>query len=135
MVRVLISTGEVSGDLQGSLLVEALHRQAASRGIPLEVLALGGPRMQAAGAELLADTAPLGSIGLLEHLPQVLPTLKLQARVNRELLQRPPQALTQTHVGTHVVDQHHRIRRPLLQFAVHPGLQLQGWQHLGEVLQ
>ena len=53
MVRVLISTGEVSGDLQGSLLVEALHRQAAARGIPLEVLALGGPRMQAAGAELL----------------------------------------------------------------------------------
>ena len=92
MVRVLISTGEVSGDLQGSLLVEALHRQAAARGF------LGGvgarrPRMQAAGAELLADTAPLGSIGLLEHLPQVLPTLKLQARVNRELLQRPPDAV------------------------------------------
>ena len=43
MVRVLISTGEVSGDLQGSLLVEALHRQAAARQIPLEVLALGGP--------------------------------------------------------------------------------------------
>ena len=59
MVRVLISTGEVSGDLQGSLLVEALHRQAAARGIPLEVLALGGPRMQAAGAELLADTCLL----------------------------------------------------------------------------
>ena len=59
MVRVLISTGEVSGDLQGSLLVQALHRQASVRGIPLEVLALGGPRMQAAGAELLADTAPL----------------------------------------------------------------------------
>ena len=37
MVRVLISTGEVSGDLQGSLLVEALHRQAAARGIPLEL--------------------------------------------------------------------------------------------------
>ena len=93
MVRVLISTGEVSGDLQGSLLVEALHRQAAARQISLEVLALGGPRMQAAGAELLADTAPLGSIGLLEHLPQVLPTLKLQAQVNRELLQRPPDAV------------------------------------------
>jgi lipid-A-disaccharide synthase len=93
MVRVLISTGEVSGDLQGSLLVQALHRQAARQGIPLEVLALGGPRMQAAGAELLADTAPLGSIGLLEHLPQVVPTLKLQARVNRELTQRPPDAV------------------------------------------
>ena len=93
MVRVLISTGEVSGDLQGSLLVSALHRQAALRGVPLEVMALGGARMQAAGAELLADTAPLGSIGLLEALPLVLPTLKLQARVNRELTARPPDAV------------------------------------------
>ncbi|MGC6483194.1 MAG: lipid-A-disaccharide synthase [Synechococcus sp.] len=90
MVRVLISTGEVSGDLQGSLLVAALHRQAAVRGLPIQVMALGGARMQAAGAELLADTAPLGSIGLLEALPLVLPTLKLQARINRELTARPP---------------------------------------------
>ena len=93
MVRVLISTGEVSGDLQGSLLVQALHRQAQQRDLDLEVMALGGPRMHAAGAELLADTAPLGSIGLLEHLPQVVPTLKLQSRVNRELSARPPDAV------------------------------------------
>ena len=60
MVRLLISTGEVSGDLQGSLLIEALHRQASLRGLDLEVLALGGSRMQAAGAELLAGTSPTG---------------------------------------------------------------------------
>ena len=46
-----------------------------------------------------------------------------------------PQALTQTHVGAHVVNQHHGIRWPLQQLAVHPGLQLQGWQHLGQMLQ
>ncbi|TCD56212.1 lipid-A-disaccharide synthase [Synechococcus sp. BS55D] len=93
MVRVLISTGEVSGDLQGSLLIEALHRQAQARGISLEVLALGGERMQAAGAELLADTAPMGAIGLWEALPLVLPTLRLQARVNEVLEARPPDAV------------------------------------------
>ena len=90
MVRLLISTGEVSGDLQGSLLIEALHRQAALRGVDLEVLALGGSRMQAAGAELLADTAPMGAIGLWEALPLVMPTLKLQARVDQVLQRRPP---------------------------------------------
>jgi len=93
MVRLLISTGEVSGDLQGGLLVEALYRQAALRDLPLEVMALGGQRMQAAGAELLADTAPMGAIGLWEALPLVLPTLKLQAKVNRVLKQRPPEAV------------------------------------------
>ena len=83
MTHLLISTGEVSGDLQGSLLIEALRLEADARGLPLRLSALGGPRMQAAGAELLADTAPLGAIGLWEALPLVWPTLRLQQRVNR----------------------------------------------------
>jgi lipid-A-disaccharide synthase len=45
MVRLLVSTGEVSGDLQGSLLISALHREAAKRALPLEVVALGGRRI------------------------------------------------------------------------------------------
>ena len=90
MTRLLVSTGEVSGDLQGSLLIAALHREAARRGLPLEVVALGGARMRAAGAELLADTARLGAIGLWEALPLILPTLRLQARLRRWLRQHPP---------------------------------------------
>ncbi|CAI8164116.1 MAG: Lipid-A-disaccharide synthase [Prochlorococcus marinus str. MIT 9215] len=93
MVRLLISTGEVSGDLQGSLLIEALKREAERRGCPLELMALGGSRMQAAGAELLADTAPMGAIGIWEALPLVVPTLRLQARVDEVLQQRPPDGL------------------------------------------
>ena len=62
MVRLLISTGEVSGDLQGSLLIRALREEAERRQLPLELLALGGNRMEAAGAELLADTAPMLSL-------------------------------------------------------------------------
>jgi lipid-A-disaccharide synthase len=90
MMRLLVSTGEVSGDLQGSLLISALHRQAARRGLDLEVVALGGPRMERAGARLLADTARLGAIGLWEVLPLILPTLRLQAKLRRWLRQHPP---------------------------------------------
>lgn len=90
MVRLLVSTGEVSGDLQGSLLIEALHLEADRRGLPLDVVALGGSRMERAGAELLADTATLGAIGLWEALPLVLPTLRLQARLRRWLNTHPP---------------------------------------------
>lgn len=89
MVRLLISTGEVSGDLQGGLLVEALHRQAGRRGLDLEVVALGGERMQKAGAQLLANTAPMGAIGLWEAIPLILPTLRLQRRLGRWLRQHP----------------------------------------------
>jgi lipid-A-disaccharide synthase len=90
MVRLLVSTGEVSGDLQGSLLIRALHEEAARRGLDLEVVALGGERMRRAGAHLLADTATLGAIGLWEALPLVLPTLRLQSRLRRWLQDHPP---------------------------------------------
>ena len=127
MVRVLISTGEVSGDLQGSLLVAALHRQAALRDLPLEVLALGGARMEAAGADLLADTAPLGSIGLWEALPLVLPTLKLQARVNRELASRPPDAVVLIDYMGANVRLGKRLRRELPQVPITYYIAPQEW--------
>jgi lipid-A-disaccharide synthase len=90
MVRLLISTGEVSGDLQGGLLIKALHAEAQRRGLPLQIDALGGERMRRAGSHLLANTAPMGAIGLWEALPLVLPTLRLQRRVGRWLSSCPP---------------------------------------------
>jgi lipid-A-disaccharide synthase len=88
--RIFISTGEVSGDLQGALLVEALQRQAAQRGFELEILALGGDRMAKAGAVLLGNTSAIGSVGILETLPFVLPTIQIQQRVKRHLRAHPP---------------------------------------------
>lgn len=89
-IRLFISTGEVSGDLQGSLLIKALLAQAQQQGLDLEILALGGDRMAAAGAKLLGNTSAVGSIGLLESLPYVLPTLKLQRYSKRYLVKHPP---------------------------------------------
>ena len=90
MLRLLVSTGEVSGDLQGSLLVKALHAEAQRRGLALEVVALGGERMERAGAVLLANTTRMGAIGLLEAIPFVLPTLRLQRRLKRWFKGEPP---------------------------------------------
>jgi len=90
MKRLLISTGEVSGDLQGGLLVQALLAEAQRRGLALEISALGGERMERAGARLLANTAPMGAIGLWEAIPLILPTLRLQRRVNRWIRRTPP---------------------------------------------
>jgi lipid-A-disaccharide synthase len=90
MVRLLVSTGEVSGDLQGSLLIRALVEEARQRELPLQVVALGGERMREAGAELLADTSRLGAIGLWEALPLIWPTLRLQQRLRQWLRLNPP---------------------------------------------
>lgn len=88
--RIFISTGEVSGDLQGSLLIPALVMAAQSRGYSLEILALGGPRMAAAGAQLLGDTSKIGAIGPVNAIPFVWPTLKLQKQVMAQFQQVPP---------------------------------------------
>ncbi|MCS6813503.1 MAG: lipid-A-disaccharide synthase [Cyanobacteria bacterium] len=88
--RIFISTGEVSGDLQGSLLIEALQRQAALLGVSLEILAMGGDRMEQAGATILANTKGIGSVGILESLPFVLPTLRAQQQARVHLQKYPP---------------------------------------------
>lgn len=87
---IFISTGEVSGDLQGALLIDALKRQAEAIGLKLEIVALGGEKMAKAGATLLGNTTGIGSVGLLESIPFVLPTLQIQRRAQQYLRQHPP---------------------------------------------
>ncbi len=89
-MKILISTGEVSGDLQGAMLIQALKRQVTVAGIELEIIALGGSQMEEAGATLLANTTSIGSVGILESLPFVLPTLKIKRKIKNYLYQHPP---------------------------------------------
>jgi lipid-A-disaccharide synthase len=87
---IFISTGEVSGDLQGALLIDGLKRQAEAIGLDLEIVALGGEKMAAAGATLLGNTTGIGSVGILESLPFVVPTLQIQQRAKQYLRQHSP---------------------------------------------
>lgn len=90
---IFISTGEVSGDLHGALLVEALNKQGEALGIPLNIIGLGGNRMAQAGAHLLGNTTNIGSVGILESLPFILPTMKVQKRAKAYLRNSPPDVL------------------------------------------
>ncbi|BDA65997.1 lipid-A-disaccharide synthase [Rivularia sp. IAM M-261] len=89
-MRIFISTGEVSGDLQGALLVEALLRQATLNNTQLEIVALGGDKMQQAGATIIGNTAKISSFGLLEAIPYILPTLQIQQTAIKYLKENPP---------------------------------------------
>lgn len=89
-MRIFISTGEVSGDWHGAVLTRALLDQARDRGLDLEILALGGDRMAAAGAKLLGNTLGIGSIGLAEAIPYIIPTLRVQSQAKAYLRQNPP---------------------------------------------
>ncbi|MDJ0555314.1 MAG: lipid-A-disaccharide synthase [Microcoleaceae cyanobacterium MO_207.B10] len=89
-IKIFISTGEVSGDLQGAMLIEALYRQAQLQGLNLEIVALGGDRMAATGATLLGNTTKIGSVGIIESLPFIFPTLKIQQKAKEYLHQESP---------------------------------------------
>jgi len=88
--RIFISTGEVSGDWHGAILIESLRERAALKGIELEIIGLGGDRMAAAGAKLLGNTVGIGSIGVIEALPYILPTLRVQEDAKKWLKNSPP---------------------------------------------
>ena len=90
MKRIFISTGEVSGDLQGSLLVAALYQAAQKQGIDIEIVALGGSKMAAAGAKILFDTTGIGSVGIIEALAFIAPMIKNQQIARQYLEANPP---------------------------------------------
>ncbi len=89
-MKIFISTGEVSGDWQAALLIKALRGYADANGIDLEIVALGGDRMKEAGAIMLGNTVGIGSIGLLEALPFVIPTIWVQWQAKQKLRRSPP---------------------------------------------
>jgi lipid-A-disaccharide synthase len=61
MPRILIITGEASGDLHGANLARALKEADPL----LSIVGIGGARMRAAGVELIPDVAQLDIIGLI----------------------------------------------------------------------
>ncbi len=82
--RVLIITGEASGDLHGAHLAAALKAQAPD----LVVLGVGGPRMKAAGVELVQDIGHVDVIGLVG--PAAARTLVKRVLTLRKILRREP---------------------------------------------
>ena len=91
--KIFISTGEVSGDLHGSLLSKALFHEAKKRSLDLEIYGLGGERMKKEGVKILKDTTSISAIGIWEALPLILPTIKIQKKIYKLLKDYPPNCL------------------------------------------
>jgi lipid-A-disaccharide synthase len=81
---ILISAGEASGDLHGSLVARALR----ARWPDATLYGLGGPRMAAEGVELLADMADLAVMGFVEVIGRLPYFVRLLGRMEREIERR-----------------------------------------------
>ena len=88
-MKYFLIAGEASGDLHGSNLIRALHREDPDA----EIRCWGGGRMEAAGARLLKHYRELSFMGFLEvlmHLPAIFRNI---AACKRDIAAFRPDAL------------------------------------------
>ena len=91
--KIFISTGEVSGDLHGSLLSKALFDEAGKKSLDLEICGLGGERMKKEGVKILQDTTSISAIGIWEALPLIFPMMKVQEKFFKSIKKYQPNCL------------------------------------------
>lgn len=85
-MRVFISAGEPSGDHHAALLVGALR----ARRPDVTCIGLGGPRMEAAGATLVADMTKLAVMWFLRVILNIHRFVDLARRAERSFLAARP---------------------------------------------
>lgn len=83
--RVLVCTGEASGDAVGGLLVSEMRRL----GFDGEVFAVGSRKLEAAGAELIANSSTWGALGVYQAV-KMAPKLIAGGRYVRSWLKKNP---------------------------------------------
>lgn len=89
MIKVMLSAGEISGDMHGAALAKELKN--LNRNIHL--FGMGGERMRAAGVELIYDLSSKGTVGIIEIL-KFLPSILLgMSKMKRALKKERPDIL------------------------------------------
>lgn len=94
-MHVFLLTGEPSGDLHGAHLATALRALAPE----VHIRGTGGPRMAAAGVDLVARSEHWGAMGIPEALRKVPMLLWQKARLTRLLTAEPPDVLVPIDFG------------------------------------
>jgi len=123
-MRVFISAGEPSGDLHGANLARALRERLPG----VELVGFGGPRMAAAGVELLYPLTDLAVMWLGRVLANLPTFLRLGAKAESYFrAQRPDALILIDYPGFHfhLAQRAHRYGVPVYYF-VPP--QLWGWR-------
>ena len=90
-LRVMVSAGEVSGDMYAAAIVRELRRLRPDR--PLEVFGLGGDRLLETGAELFEHASRTGVIGFWEVARRARFFARLLRRMKAALSERRPDLL------------------------------------------
>lgn len=97
-IPLLLSAGESSGDMYAAQLAMALQQR-----LDVAIFGMGGPRMRAAGVEVLTDYSEVSVVGITEilsHLPSLVRAMRrLVAESERR---KPPFAILTDFPGFHL---------------------------------
>ena len=85
-LKIAIVTGEASGDLLAADLLLSLQKLNCQ----FDAIAVGGPRLQKAGAEIIQDNDAFAVMGLVEVLKDLPRLLKLKKQVVKKIIQFKP---------------------------------------------
>jgi len=86
---ILLSAGEASGDLHGATLCRALREIHPG----VRLIGMGGPRMAAAGMELVADVSGQAVVGTSEALGRIPALYRAYRLLKARLIAERPRAL------------------------------------------
>jgi lipid-A-disaccharide synthase len=84
-LQILISAGEASGDLHAARLVSALRTR-----IDADFFGMGGPRMAAAGVQIIVDCGEVAVVGLAEAVGRIPTVFRALAKLEAEARRREP---------------------------------------------
>jgi lipid-A-disaccharide synthase len=85
-VKILVSAGEVSGDLHGAYLVRELKKLRPD----IYFFGMGSEKLAAEGVGIKFDICKRGTIGIFESLPNLLPLYLTFLRMKQLLLKERP---------------------------------------------
>ncbi|MDR3592301.1 MAG: lipid-A-disaccharide synthase [Negativicutes bacterium] len=99
MVKVMMSVGEASGDMQGASVARALMQARPD----VRIFGMGGEAMRAAGVEIVYDIAELGVFGVVEILKKLPKQIRLR-RLLADMMEkeRPDVLVVVDYGGFHI---------------------------------
>src|ERR1700728_299229 len=96
--KILISAGEASSEMYAARLATALRERTGA-----QFFGMGGPRMAAAGVELVADYHEVAVVGITEVVHKIPTVISVQNRLKREAKRRNAAlAILVDSPGTHL---------------------------------
>lgn len=97
-IPLLISAGEVSGDMYAARLATALQKR-----VDVALFGMGGPQMRAAGVDVVTDYSEVSVVGITEilsHLPSLVRAMR--HLVSEAKRRQPPFAILTDFPGFHL---------------------------------